>query len=73
MPAVSTRLGCDQKRKNFSKSWQPTRFKLPRDLKGFSVIKGAYARRTNIHNRLVYEVLERERIVKIIRMWTHYE
>ena len=36
-------------------------------------LAGAYARRINIQHRLVYEVLEQERIIKIIRMWTHYE
>jgi toxin YoeB len=35
-------------------------------------IAGAFSRRINIHHRLVYQVLERERAVKIIRMWTHY-
>jgi Txe/YoeB family toxin of toxin-antitoxin system len=35
-------------------------------------LKGAYLRRINIHHRLVYQVLEEERIVKVIRMWTHY-
>ena len=34
---------------------------------------GAYSRRINIQHRLVYEVLETERIVKVLRMWTHYE
>jgi Txe/YoeB family toxin of toxin-antitoxin system len=34
---------------------------------------GAYSRRINIHHRLVYQVLKSERIVKVIRMWTHYE
>lgn len=33
----------------------------------------AYSRRINIQHRLVYEVLEVEHIVKVIRMWTHYE
>ena len=33
----------------------------------------AYSRRINILHRLVYEILEKERIVKVIRMWTHYE
>ena len=32
----------------------------------------AYSRRINIHHRLVYQVLKTERIVKVIRMWTHY-
>jgi len=36
-------------------------------------LSGAYARRINIKHRLVYQILEKEKIVKIIRMWTHYE
>ena len=32
-----------------------------------------YSRRINIRHRLVYQVLEEERIIKVIRMWTHYE
>jgi toxin YoeB len=36
-------------------------------------LAGAFSRRINIHHRLVYQVLRRERIVKVIRMWTHYE
>jgi len=36
-------------------------------------LQGAYSRRINIQHRLVYEVLEDQRIVKILRMWTHYE
>jgi toxin YoeB len=36
-------------------------------------LAGAYSRRISIQHRLVYEVLTRERTVKIIRMWTHYE
>jgi Txe/YoeB family toxin of toxin-antitoxin system len=35
-------------------------------------LNGAYSRRINIHNRLVYQVLEKDKIVKVIRMWTHY-
>ncbi len=34
---------------------------------------GAYSRRVNIQHRLVYQIYETERIVKIIRLWTHYE
>jgi toxin YoeB len=34
---------------------------------------GAYSRRLNIQHRLVYQVYEKERIVKIIRLWTLYE
>lgn len=36
-------------------------------------LQGAYSRRINIQHRLVYEVLEEERIVKVLSMWTHYE
>jgi Txe/YoeB family toxin of toxin-antitoxin system len=36
-------------------------------------LAGAYSRRINIHHRLVYQVLEDIRTVKVIRMWTHYE
>ncbi|MDP2209942.1 MAG: Txe/YoeB family addiction module toxin [Bacteroidota bacterium] len=36
-------------------------------------LTGAYSRRINIQHRLVYQVLENRRIVKVIRMWTHYE
>ena len=35
-------------------------------------LSGAYSRRVNIRHRLLYQVLEEERVVKIIRMWTHY-
>ncbi len=36
-------------------------------------LEGAYSRRINIQHRLVYQVLEEEKIVKVIRMWTHYD
>lgn len=36
-------------------------------------LTGAYSRRINIQHRLVYQVLENEKVVKILRMWTHYE
>ncbi len=35
-------------------------------------LKGAYSRRINLQHRLVYEVIESEHTVKIIRMWSHY-
>jgi Txe/YoeB family toxin of toxin-antitoxin system len=35
-------------------------------------LQGAYSRRINIQHRLVYQVYEEEKIVKVIRMWTHY-
>ena len=36
-------------------------------------LEGAYSRRINIQHRLVYQVYEKEKIVKVIRMWTHYD
>ena len=36
-------------------------------------LSGAYSRRINIQRRLVYQVLEAERAVKILRLWTHYD
>ena len=36
-------------------------------------LAGAYSRRINIHHRLVYQVLEEEHIVKVIRLWSHYD
>jgi len=41
--------------------------KLQGDLAGF------YSRRINIKHRLVYQVIDKEKTVKVIRMWTHYE
>lgn len=36
-------------------------------------LSGTYSRRINIQHRLVYQVLEKEKIVKVLRLWTHYE
>jgi toxin YoeB len=36
-------------------------------------LEGAYSRRINIQHRLVYEVFKREKTVRVLRMWTHYE
>lgn len=36
-------------------------------------LTGKYSRRINIQHRLVYEVFEEEKIVRVLRMWTHYE
>ena len=36
-------------------------------------LAGMYSRRINIQHRLVYEVFEEERTVRVLRMWTHYE
>lgn len=45
----------------------PTYEKLVGDL------SGAYSRRINIQHRLVYQVLEKEKSVKVLRLWSHYE
>lgn len=45
----------------------------PRFEKLVGDLQGAYSRRINIQHRLVYPILEKEHIVKVIRMWTHYE
>jgi Txe/YoeB family toxin of toxin-antitoxin system len=34
---------------------------------------GAYSRRINIQHRIVYQILHEEKVVKVLRMWTHYE
>lgn len=36
-------------------------------------LAGAYSRRINVQHRLVYQVLEKEQVVKVLRLWTHYE
>ena len=35
-------------------------------------LSGAYSRRINIQHRLVYQIYEKEKIIKVIRLWTHY-
>jgi toxin YoeB len=36
-------------------------------------LAGAYSRRLNIQHRLVYQIYRKERVVKVLRMWTHYD
>ena len=45
----------------------------PRFEKLVGDLAGCYSRRINIQHRLVYEVLHEERVVHVLRMWTHYE
>jgi toxin YoeB len=47
---------------------QPPRFE-----KVVGDLAGAYSRRINVQHRLVYQILSRQRTVKVLRMWTHYE
>ena len=45
----------------------------PRFEKLVGQLSGAFSRRINIHHRLVYQVLEKEKTVKVLRLFTHYE
>ncbi len=36
-------------------------------------LAGAYSRRINIQHRLVYQVFRKEKVIKVMRLWTHYE
>lgn len=45
----------------------------PRFEKLVGDLAGAFSRRINLQHRLVYQVLDDERVVKVLRMWTHYE
>lgn len=36
-------------------------------------LSGVYSRRINIQHRLVYQVLDEERVIKVLRLWSHYE
>ena len=36
-------------------------------------LKGAYSRRINIQHRLVYELFRKEKTIRVLRMWSHYE
>ncbi len=41
--------------------------------KSLGDLSGAHSRRINIQHRLIYQILDDEKVVKVIRMWTHYE
>lgn len=45
----------------------------PRYEKLVGDLAGAYSRRINVQHRLVYQILEKPKIVKVLRLWTHYE
>ena len=45
----------------------------PPDEKLVGDLSGAYSRRINIQHRLVYQVLQEEQAVKVLRLWSHYE
>jgi Txe/YoeB family toxin of toxin-antitoxin system len=47
--------------------------KLPPYEKLIGDLAGAFSRRINIQHRLIYQIIEEEKTVKVIRIWTHYE
>lgn len=70
----ATSTGLDIKIKNLLSLIEKNPFMNPPSYEKLSgYMEGAYSRRINIQHRLVYQVLEEEKIIKILRMWTHYE
>ncbi|MFA5183807.1 MAG: Txe/YoeB family addiction module toxin [Syntrophales bacterium] len=66
--------GLKEKAKNLISILEKDPFKNPPPYeKLIGDLSGAYSRRINIQHRLVYQVFEDENIVRILRMWTHYE
>jgi Txe/YoeB family toxin of toxin-antitoxin system len=73
IPKLKT-SGIDKKAKALIELIKENPYKSPpsfEKLKG--ELKGAFSRRLNAQHRLVYEVDENEKTIKILRMWTHYE
>ena len=69
---ISAKL--DKKTKSLIELVRENPFKTPPPYEKIQVdLSGAYLRRINIKHRFVYEVLEEEKTVKILSMWTHYE
>ncbi len=65
--------GLKQKAKSLLELLEENPYKKPPPYeKLIGDLSGAYSRRINIQHRLVYQVYEEERVIKIIRMWTHY-
>jgi len=66
--------GLKEKTKTLLKILESDPFKNPPPYeKLIGDLQGAFSRRINIQHRLVYEVLKKDRIVRVLRMWTHYE
>lgn len=68
------KIRLDEKAKKLIKLIKSNPFENPppyEKLKG--ILQGAYSRRINIKHRLVYEVLEQDKAIKIISLWSHYE
>ena len=66
--------GLDKKAKQILKIMSENPFQSPPPYKKLSgSLEKFFSRRINIKHRMVYEVLENKKIIKILRMWTHYE
>ena len=63
-----------QKAQNLMELFQEDPYKQPPPYEALvGDLRGACSRRINIQHRLIYQVLENERIVKVLRFWSHYE
>ncbi len=66
--------GLKEKAENILSILQQNPFQIPPSYeKLVGDLSGAFSRRINIQHRMVYQVYEKEKTVKVIRMWTHYE
>ena len=65
--------GLKQKASALLKVIEENPFQNPPPYEMVSDLAGATSRRINIQHRLVYQVLKDEHIVKVLRLWTHYE
>lgn len=73
IPKVKS-IGIDEKVKNLINLIKENPFQNPPPYeKLVGDLQGAYSRRINIQHRLVYQVFEKEKTIKIISFWTHYE
>lgn len=73
IPKVKS-IGLDEKVKNLINLIKENPFQNPPPYeKLVGDLQGAYSRRINIQHRLVYQVFEKEKTIKIINFWTHYE
>ena len=66
--------GLDRKAKNLLKIIRENPYQNPPPYEKLTGdLKGSYSRRINIAHRLIYEILEELKTIKILNMWTHYE
>lgn len=72
--ALLKRAGLEKKTKDILDLMSTNPFiNPPRYEKLVGNLSGFYSRRINIQHRIVYEVIEDKKIIRILRMWTHYE